>query len=293
MKKWICSALIVCLLLPCLSGCDFDPEAHEASVSITMEEIVNANSTAVLLERYDNFLIEYTYADGSEDVRFVTDDGIFVDAEDYDVLYTEHTCVFEEDGVYTARLFAGVPQDLSWSDWLTVDEVDTLTEIIEEAYLEDGKIYVTTTLPREQYESDVQDASLIEKVSSTYVLDAETYTIRTSDTIYHYTSGETETIHFEMKVNAEEPMMLTRMKSFITPGAGTRDLTVVLDPDTANEVSYTVTVPKDGWVEFYYPADYSEPYVDRACTVLMTDELDTTESLTVYIQKVGYPVVDM
>ncbi len=293
MKKWICLALIVCLLLPCFSGCDFDLEEHEKSVSITMEEIVNANSTAALLEKYDNFLIEYTYADGSKDMRFADDELIFIDFEDYDVIYTENTRIYEQNGEYKARLFAGVPQDLSWSDWLTVDDVDTLTEIIEEAYQEDGKIYVTSNLPREQYDSDEQDAALIEKVSATYVLDAETYTILESDTIYHYTSGKTETVHFEMKVNVEEPMMLTRMKSFITPGAGTRDLTVVLDPDTENEVSYTVTLPKDGWVEFYYPADYSEPYIDRACTVLMTDELDTVENVTVYIKKVGYPVVDM
>ena len=293
MKKWICLTLIVCLLLPCLSGCDYHPDEHGKSVSITMEEIVNANSTAALLERYDNFLIEYAFADGSRDMRYTDGDLIFVDKEKYDMICTEYTRIYEQEGEYKARLFAGVPQDLSWSDWLTVDDEDTLTEIIEEAYEEDGKIYVTTTLPREQYDTDMQDASLLEKVSSTYVLDAETYAILECDTTYTYTSGKTEITRFKMKVNVEEPMMLTRMRTFVTPGASTRDLTVVLDPDTENETSYTVTFPKDGWVEFYYPSDYSEPYIDRACTVLMTDELDTTENLTVYIKKVGYPVVDV
>ena len=294
MRKFFGLLLAVILPLVAFVSCERELEQEEdkgTPVDITMEEIVHANSTAALLEIYDNFLIKYTYADGTKDVRYVDDDMIFVDAEKYEVIYTEQTCIFQKDGVYTARLFAGVPQDLSWSEWLTVDEEDTRSEIIKEAYMKDGKIHVTSTLPRQCYETDLQDASLIKEVEATYLLDADTYVILASDTIYKYTSGKIDTVHFDLKGNAEEPVMLTQMKAHINAGSDVRDLTVVLDPDTEQEAAYTITLPKDGFVEFYYPADYGEPYIDRACTVLMTDELDTVEDLTVYIKKEGLPEI--
>ena len=144
MRK-IMTVMLVALMMTLCSSCAQPAPEEEGKgilLEITMEEIVHANSTAALREAYDNFYIKYTYADGTKDARYVDDDLILMDFPDYDVAYTQDKCFYHAGGRYFGLFFAGVEQDLAWSDWLTVDEVGTLEETILEAYAENGKIYM-------------------------------------------------------------------------------------------------------------------------------------------------------
>ncbi|MBQ9779698.1 MAG: hypothetical protein IJW00_02015 [Clostridia bacterium] len=306
MKKWLCFILTICLLLPCLSGCDpafmnteentetktesRDPNEAEQSPSITMAEIVHANSTAKLREIYNSFSITYTYSDGYVFDYYVDRDTIFeMDNEDYCAVFTETDCIYYDSGYYGQVLYAGITPDISWSRWLALDDHDALWETVMRATLRDGKLYVNTFVPAEYIDDVYNDIEDLSSVMIAYVLDAETYVILESTTTYKFTDGSYDTMESRMKANVATPDELHSLMQHISDPSDTRTFTIILDPDTSYEAAYSVTLPKEDYVEFYYPDDYTALYLDRACTQLATEEdLNTLEDLTVYA-KALYP----
>ena len=309
MKKQFCFFVALLLALMSLNGCSLlvnrvdpgrleavtegktaDPHADgsDREVNITMTEIVHANSTAKLRENYGSFQITYTYSDGYVWVYYVDQNMISEMDEDYCAVYTETDCMYCDGGYYGRVLYAGVEPNTEWSRWLILNEYNTLWETVERAVLREGKIYVNTILHAEYIEDVHGDEEGLSSVVLSYVLDAETYAILESETTYRYIDGYCETVKSRLEINAETPSEMSSLMAHMTTPTDTRTFTVVLDPNTPEEVAYSVTVPKDDFVEFYYPETYSEVYLDRACTQLATEEdLTTDRDLTVYVKNLN------
>ncbi len=309
MKKRLCFMFALFLMLTSLNGCallahrvdpgrldavtegvtaDNSADGSDREVNITMAEIVHANSTAKLRENYNSFRITYTYSDGYVFDYYVDKDAVFEMDEEYCAVFTETDCMYYDGGYYGRVLYAGVEPNTEWSRWLTLNEYNTLWETVDRAILRDGKIYVNTTLHAEYIEDVHGDEEGLFSVVLAYVLDAETYAILESETTYRYVDGYCETVKSRMKVNVEAPYEMLSLTSHMTDSTDTRTFTVVLDPNTPEETAYSVTVPKEDYVEFYYPETYSDVYLDRACTQLATEEdLTTDKDLTVYVKNLN------
>ncbi len=299
MIKRICLVLVFSLITVFFSSCDglIGPTRTESSdeskadqlIDITMAEIVHANSTAELLEKYDSFRITYTYNDEYAYEYYADDTMVFEMDNTFRAVYMDTDCVYWENESYGRVLYAGVEPDDEWSRWLTLNAYPALWEKVVRTYLIGDKLYISTVLPA-KYMNDVYDEEEeLAAVLADYVLDAETYLILESTVTYKYIDGYRWVVKTRTETNVDVPENADDLVSHMNETTDTRTFTVVLDPDTSKERSYSVTVPKEDYVEFYYPNDYSELYLDRACTRPVTQEdLETDKNMTVYAKSL-YP----
>lgn len=298
MMKRLCLVLTLCLVTALLGACqgvgvpkvtteaptvDKDPTDRTQTVELTMAEIVHANSTTRLRELYDSFRITYAYSDGYTFDYYIDADSVVEMDDTYCAIFTETEGMYCDSGYYARILYAGIEPDMEWSRWLALNEYTTLWETVERAVLRDGKIYVDTSFSVE-YISDVfgEDSGL-SGVLTEYVLDAETYVVLEATTTYRYIDGFCDTVERRLRTDATRPYEAESLLSYMNNSQSTRTFTIILDPNTPAETAYTVTLPQDAYVEFYYPDNYGDLYLDRDCTQPATlEDMDTTEDLTVY-----------
>lgn len=263
-------------------------EADNA-LDITMAEIVHANSTAELLKHYDSFHITYTY-NGEYGYEYYADDTMVFEMDNtYRAIYIDTDCVYWQNEAFTRVLYAGVEPDTEWHRWLTLNAYTALWGTVKSTSLVGGKLYVSTVLPAKYMNDIYYEEDGLAAVLTDYVLDADTYVILESTTTYKYIDGYRLIVESRTKTNVDVPELANELVSHMNDTTDTRTFTIVLNPDTSKEMSYSVTVPKEDYVEFYYPNDYTELYLDRACTRQATrEDLETSKDLTLYAKSL-YP----
>ncbi|MDD6488257.1 MAG: hypothetical protein PUG48_00365 [Clostridia bacterium] len=270
---------------------------------ITMEEIKEAARTVNILKKYDSFGFksEYLVKGGTEtnpmyvycDHDVYYGDSIFYDDPDLTkAIYIDGELKYSNaGGVSGAYLFAKMnPYDDSFFKNIFMDEEKTAEEIILSSKKDGDKIYVETKSTEKNTASTLEFFGIGYKdgdyMKVDYVLDADTYIplsvsekiVSKDGTSYDFWKGVTE-------INTDKPEMAKDLYGYYTQTTDLRTVTIISDPNTSEEESFSVNVPKNIKVYPYIPEEYEGFYIDRECTQKYTGSADLAKDATFYIRK--------
>ncbi|MDO4732209.1 MAG: hypothetical protein Q4B50_01650 [Bacillota bacterium] len=284
MKKLLAFSALLALLL-CCAAC----AAPENEFGISMQEIVEANRTENLLEQYGS--IKITISDGVEPYEYYVDRQLVYEGfPEYQAISTEDSYYYTEQGVYYRNLYAGIEMDHSWHEQLLLDEESCLAEEILELQQDGEVLRLKTLLPKERFADffSVAEREKLESLAVEYELDAENYCIRSFSQVATFTDGDFAQQIVTVDQGAYRPDAVENLYLRLSQTDEIRTVTVVLDPLTEEERSYSVTVPKGGdEVIPYCSQEYSGGmYLDPECTIPFAGEVDYENDMTFYIPAV-------
>ncbi len=283
LTKTICLALVFCLAVLALCSCGGE------DVEIDMQAVLNANASKSFLGFYDSAKVTYENEDGEEYGYYVDSElGYYWEAD-----LSEVTCGDVQYGLsgntYYRCFYAGMETDFSWYEYLTITPEIFLAEEVVKCKLKNGVIMLTTKINVEKmadigYEySDEQAGGYF---LTEYSLDAQTLIIKEIKERFVYSDGvKTFPNKTVVEYNTSRPEQADTLLARAKTTADTRTVTVVLDPNTAEEISYTMTTPKGDAVLFYTPEEYMTAYTDRECTTEYDGADNWNEDLTLYVTK--------
>ena len=287
MKKIVALILLLCMVLS-LAAC--------SKVEITMQEIYDAVQTEALLKKHQSVYIRDELDGEILNEKYLTKDYVFdyvPDPEsDWAEFMTDDACYSYIGGDYVRFLpidpfgvkdgFASYRAEHYASVMLGAD---TAGEIIESVSEEDGRIAVTSVLSQEILEGMAEFGVTAGKFR--YVLDAETREMIAIRGDYTYEDGATYQMASEISYDADAPEMVKTFLAYQNQTENLRNITVVSNPGTEQEVSQSVQVPKGLIVGFRYDEDTAyvfEAYIDAACTENYDPYADTDSDLTIYVK---------
>ena len=262
-RKWtrqrtVVLALAVCLCLAAmgLAGCGGQSgqlEENDGAVSITMQEVLDANSDDALLARCDSFITQFSGDGFYSQIYKKEDSRIFTTSEEYCEGYRDGRYFFWENGEYVCALpcYDFDPPMLERPSVLNPEI--TLQEIILSAEQEEGDILLTTLLSGDGAQRVIEAAGVSyaegDEIISEYRLDAEM----------------TDEIMDGINERLNDPEG--------------RHVTVVLDPGTSEERAFTAIVRKGEAIQIFLPEDYPGIFSDEACTQPYGDEEGEKEEM--------------
>ena len=178
------------------------------------------------------------------------------------------------------------------ADFLTIydnplfDIEATLDENIVEIKTEDDMLVVTTESSSENTKKYME----IDGVEYTegdydvfqYVLDKDTYILHSYNrTLYHADGSSEKYTATDVKTNVERPEIVQKLYERLT-STDTRTVTLILNPGTENETSYSAATVKGERFVIVKPEGYSYFYTDEECKEEYTGGDDKTKDITLY-----------
>ena len=259
-------------------------------VEIDMDDVIKANSTEELLKSYDSVL--GVFEDETGEYGYYVDETLgYIWSEGYgysEIVTQALNCGVDEYGYYSV-LYAGMEIDTSYFASIAFDvEMFKLEEVVK-CKRKGDTITLTTEIDIDalstlgyEYDEEYDGGYFITE----YTLDAETYVVQKMKERFVYEDGsKTFSKTTEIQYNTARPETADALYTRITEASDLRTVTFILDPDTADEAAYSVSIPKGDSCFFYWPDDYSDAYLDRECTLLYEGDDDTTSDLTLYAKK--------
>lgn len=262
--------------------------AADRAATITMEEIVSANKNETLVSRYSSF--QNTLVDETGTLTNYADAEIYYSDwpdDDYGELYINGEQVYSHNGdVCFAELCADEGPILFYTDNILYSDSST-SEIIKSCEEKDGYLYITTELPREDTRDSMEERNYTytegEYLRIEYVLDAETLAQQSCTEIEVKADGTerllgTNTVEYGL----ERPEKAQNLYEHVFAEDNLRTVTVIADPDTDDEKTYTKQIPIGDEVSIRVPGEDKACYADRACT----EEFDSANEdgdWTIYI----------
>ena len=293
-RKWarqrtVVLALAVCLCLAAmgLAGCDGQngqPGENEGSVSITMQEVLDANSDDALLARCDSFITQFSGDGFYSQIYKKEDSRIFTTSGEYYEGYRDGRHFFWENGEYVCALpcYDFDPPILEQPSVLNPEI--TLQEIILSAEQEEGDILLTTLLSGDGAQRVIEAAGVSyaegDEVITAYRLDAETLIITECQQTIRHEDETTENFMTQyVMLDAEiTDEIMDGINERLNDPEG-RHVTVVLDPGTSEERAFTAIVRKGEAIQIFLPEDYPGSFSDEACTQPYGDEEGEKEEM--------------
>lgn len=297
MMKFLILLALMLSLLTVFAGC-----GDKIETEVDIDAVIDANSTAALTERFGSFRINLNDADRElyyyADARFVyshseayTDyDGYEIDG--YGEIISDDFYGGLEEGKYYTVVYAGMDIDNEWADSLMVNPELLANEEIVSAKEKDGFITLKTELSEAKMielgywaEGDFEDCYYITE----YKIEKETNVIYEMKEIFVYGTGilNRSTVEYTLVTDVECPAEAEDIYAHITGATEFCKATVVYDPDTAEERSYTVNVPKGDVLYFYWAneEEYVNAYSDRACTKPFAYSAIANADIEIYVTK--------
>jgi hypothetical protein len=120
-----------------------------------------------------------------------------------------------------------------------------------------------------------------------YVLDAKTHELISLKGDYTYDNGAVHHLASEINYDAEAPEMVKTFLKYVNQTEDMRNITVVCNPGTEQEVRKTIQTPKGLCIDFRYEKDNAyefETYTDAACTEIYDPYVNTDADLTIYVK---------
>ena len=296
MKFLTFSALIFALTV-IFAGC-----GNQIKVEIDMDAVVAANKTDALIEKYTSFQVDLNDSERDisyyADSRFVyTRSGAYTDYDGYESsaygeIVTDTFCGGFEDGKYYSVVYAGMDVDNDWAESLMISSEIFLNETLISSKEKDGYIIFRTRLDEAKMielgyweEDDFDDCYYITE----YKIDKETNIIHEMKETFVYGKGilERSTIEYKLSLGTECPTEADDIYNHITGTTETCKATVIYDPDTADERSYSAIVPKGDILYFYWAEqeEYNNAYSDRACTKPFAYTAVANADIEIYVTK--------
>ena len=301
MKKIAAFILTLCMALP-LTACG-------DKVEITMQEIYEASNLGALIEKHENVYVRYAESGNVYEEQYLSKEYSysFMDGEVYgmdsDLMFftTDDAFYSYSDGKYIRSIIIS-PDGMTdrynpLDDARYVFEEDGLKETIKSVEIKDGQIIVTSFESQESLEASGNVGLL--SYNAKYVLDAKTRELISTAADFEYDDGSVYNVVMDFIYDGEIP---EEMKTFVEYDQQTEDLrtvTVVSNPNTENEKSESVQVPKGVSVYFepdmVFDFDYAvsseadiegvfDLYADAACTQPFEFPEGDDTDFTVYVQ---------
>lgn len=272
--------------------------ACEKKADITMEQVYKATTVSEILKNNDSVVrnlssnqnnIElFTYFDNNFRYFYQVLDG---KTSEYLVqMGTNNFVIYNEDTGYENVIMADGHEEMFYNyEFYETDSSsdNSDNDNIVSSVQKDGKIYIETEVDHdtfaefllESYGEEIEDGVYL---SSTYVVDADTYIIENNVEYYCSPDGSKEkTSEMTIAVNEDFPEEAAQMLKRLEDNGNSRKATLILYPDTENERSFTINCPKGERVDFRIPEE-CQLYTDRECTVLCGDNADNDCDITVY-----------
>ena len=301
MKRKHNNAIRRAVLFGCLIGAVLltacGKEQKKDVSSITIDDLIAANTREALLGKYDVVRVKRTI-DGEEEAdRYYTKDDYYDDiakmeTEDPGIYFMKYLnqhgesyrYYYDADGtVQLAYEWYAMSEDeaktekwdASSADIIISKEATKQEKIMSVADNEDGTLTIMTELGLDGLQMAMGEVDEDwEKLQIVYVLDAETLEIRSMDETICLTDGsEGMTFHLEMETNVKEPEAMGQMidedpKQQKDTTENPRSITVIYDPGTEEEYEISLTIDcaykampyvRAGY-EMYLDPDGKEPY---------------------------------
>ena len=163
--------------------------------------------------------------------------------------------------------------------------LDSLDETIESVTKKDGRITAISYFDDKTVENINNDGLTYSRFE--YVLDAKTHDIVSMSGDYAYDDGSAYSIRSEMNYDADAPEAINAFLEFDNQKENLRNVTVVTNPGTEQEISETIQAPKGMYIEFisnYDVAELCELYADEACTEPYDFYENPDSDLTIYVK---------
>ena len=279
MKRFLIFLLALAIFLPILIGCGGGP------TYFSMVDVIGANKTSVLLDHYDSIHILYDW-EGMESGYYVDHEiGYYYDA-DIQEIYLNDVCFGSAGGFFYRAMSAGVEADNSWLEYLVFDEYGYYVEKIVKYEVQDGRLYITTNIKADDLESFgylVEDWERGGFYRCEYVLDEKTFSLISMAQTFITANGvENGTNTITAEYNTARPVKIETLLKREAMKADQRTLTVILDPDTAEEATYTMQTAKGDYFDIYTTDEYQNLYLDRNCTEFYEYDENPYADLTLY-----------
>lgn len=265
----------------------------ESLPEVTMEQIVNANVRENFLKdgssyqteiSYQGAFTERAYSDSELDsLTWITEDG------ETTQLTVGNVGIGIYEGEYEFYLIA----DDSWVEnnqavfINCLDKAATEKESIEECIQEGDNLIITTSLSTEDTKEVVEGYGVeyregdIQKV--VYTVDAKTYVLAEEASSLIRADGTVEDLGgIKVTFDPERPESADEMYRFLTESESKHTVTIVLDPDTEEEKTYSATLPTGTPVYEILPEGYEMIYADKECTEALETGIDQNEDVVVY-----------
>lgn len=283
MKKWFTA---VCTAVMLTSACAGLTACGDKDVSLTMQQIYDANATATILSTYEKTGIVQinaklgevttTYLDG--EVYYETlKKGEIVTSACYDKAGTVGYLL--EGGAYYSLLTTTdalkAKPDKAYENQVFSDKALALAEEVVSAVKKKDGVYVQT---KHNAENSVKlgtaegvTCGAGEYLQTNYVLDKDTYRVIKLERAKVSASATTQYFKIEQKVNvnvtdyAEDLAVLYAKVQAVKSGQNTRQMTVALDPNTINEKLYSAYALMGDRFTIELGERYTHFYTDAVC----------------------------
>lgn len=288
LKKAIAFGLIA--VMPVFSGC----AAKETALpEITMAQVVDANRREIFLEDGGSYQSEISYFDGygeraysDAELRSLT---FFSEEGEYTEITVGDAACSMYEGEYEFYLVA----DEHWTEKQApvfincLDKASTEKETIEACVQEGESLMLSTAFSAEETKEYLErygvayvDGDIMKVV---YTLDAQTYALGEMVSKVEKNDGTVEEFcDLKITYHPERPKLADEMYQFMTESKDRHTVTIILDPNTENEKSFSADLPAGSPVYEVLPEGYETLYLDKECTKVLEGAIDRNEDVVVY-----------
>ena len=286
MKKIVAFILLVCVVLS-LSAC--------GKTEITMQEVYDAGNIDAMLEKHESVYIrdelegelfvekylaeEYGYLclpDGEFSfAEYITDDAKYnYSAGDYlRYLYISPDGVTNDFTADRAEYYGSF-----FGEEILEESIDSVSE-------KDGLIIINSFWGEELL-ADMAEYGIV-SYTNEYALDAKTHELVSVTAVCTYEDGTVEHTVTGFTYDAEATEMLKAFQEYAEQTEDLRNVTIVTNPGTENEISQSFQVPKGLIIGFSWADEFTDMFelcVDAACTEGYDPYADTDSDITVYVK---------
>ena len=296
MKKHLILALSA-LSLCILTGC--------ASIDITinkkgdlLKDIEKASECTNIYDKYGNFRIDVlgTHADNTaDDYSIYYSDNSYIVVNRYGTTIDDHGDVYgydtEMDAPFRYIFFDDAYETYKKENEMVKGFGYSETEKIISREEKDGKIFLQTEDTPEAIvyilESWGFDPDTVERTYAEYIIDSDTL-IAQNIKAYAVVDGK-KVLYSDTTISPDNDGFVP--DKVITDAISSNDnrtITVITDPGSADERSFSETIIKGGVCFIPYPSGY-EPvlYDDSECTVIHQPSPDRNSDMTLYMKRSG------
>ena len=264
-----------------------EPSETSGFSSLTMEDLIEANQTDHLLETYSSIYISPLEKEQDFFEWYAAKDVLYFGNDTHrELILPDNVYYYDQETYYGMALPDEDKENdlLSSYSCIAIDSSNSTIETITDVTRENDVIQVNTELSAEEYGQIFKesDANYVEGDSSAY-----TYTLNAADlavlkieqTVFH--ADGTKTISgVNVAYNETCPDSVQTMIDRQS-GEDTRTVTVVMNPKTAQEQSFSGRAHKGENVGLYNASEGSL-YFDPECTKIYEGIPDPNKDLTLY-----------